>query len=83
MLHDNRDRIRERVEVAPEPRQFGPKAYGGDRVVEFVQPLTDRPQFGECVSELGADRAEHLFVAHADGSAESVPDTRSREATLA
>jgi hypothetical protein len=74
MLHDNRHRIRKRIEVSPEARQFGAKAYGCDRMVEFVQPLTDCPQFGECVSELGANLAEHLFIAHADGSAGSVPD---------
>jgi hypothetical protein len=55
-------------------RQFGPKAYGCDRVVEFVQSLTDHPQFGERVRELGANLAEHLFIGHADGSAGTVPD---------
>jgi len=73
MLHDNRQGVREGVEISPKPRQFGAKVHGRDGMVEFVQPLTDCLQFGECVSELGADLAEHSFIGHAEEGAWRVP----------
>jgi hypothetical protein len=73
MLHDNRDRVRQRVEIPPQSPELAANTHRRNRAIEFLQSPADRSQFRQRVRELRADLAPWRLIAHADARAENVP----------
>jgi hypothetical protein len=77
MLHDNRDRVRQRVEIPPQSPELAANTHRRNRAIKSLQSPADRPQFSQRVRELRADLAPWRLIAHADGRAENVPPGRA------
>jgi hypothetical protein len=77
MLHDNRDRVRQRVETPPQSAERAANIHRRNRAIEVLQSPTDRSQFSPRVRELRADLAPWRLIAHADARAENVPPGRA------
>jgi len=82
MLHDNRDRVRQRVEIPPQSPELAANTHRRNRAIEFLQSPADRPQFSQRVREVRADLASWQLIAHADARAESVASRPRRHRSV-
>jgi hypothetical protein len=76
MLHDNRDRVRQRVEIPPQSPELAANTHRRNRAIKSLQSPADCPQFNQRVRELRADLAPWRLIAHADARGENVPPGR-------